>query len=189
MIAIRNATLDDAPRMLEIYDYYVRNTAITFEYDTPTLDTFKARIEKATRRYPWLVILEDDRIEGYAYAGVLKDRAAYDWCCETSIYLDHHAHGRGLGRRLYTALEEALQAMGILHIYACIAVPEAADEYLTNNSAEFHAHLGYVTVGYFPRCGYKFGRWYGMVWMEKRVDAQDDPPAPVVDYPELDCGK
>jgi phosphinothricin acetyltransferase len=169
MTKIRNVELTDAERLLEIYDYYVKNTAITFEYETPSLDEFKARIENITKRYPYLVIERNGRIEGYAYAGVFKNRAAYDWSCETTIYIDRDARKSGMGRVLYEALEERLRAMGILNMYACIGYPEKEDEYLTKNSAEFHEHLGYTKVGEFHKCGRKFNRWYNMIWMEKFI--------------------
>lgn len=169
MIDIRNVRTADANRLLEIYDYYVRNTAITFEYETPSLEEFTARIKHIMKRYPYLVVEVDGRIEGYACAGVFKDRAAYDWSCETTIYIDHYTIKNGLGRLLYEALEEKLKAMGILNMYACIGYPDADDEYLTKNSAEFHEHLGYSRVGEFHKCGYKFGRWYNMIWMEKII--------------------
>lgn len=169
MCEIRNAEISDAKRLVEIYDYYVRNTAITFEYDTPSTDEFIGRMENIMKRYPYLVIEVDGRIEGYAYAGVFKNRAAYDWSCETTIYIDHNARKSGLGRKLYEALEDRLKAMGIINLYACIGYPETEDEYLTKNSAEFHEHLGYTKVGEFHKCGFKFGRWYNMIWMEKMV--------------------
>ena len=169
MIEIRSAKTTDAKRLLEIYDYYVRNTAITFEYDTPTLDEFKARMENTMKRYPYLVIEKDGRIVGYAYAGVFKNRAAYDRSCEMTIYLDQNERKGGMGRKLYEALEEKLKEAGMLNLYACIGYPEVEDEYLTKNSAQFHAHLGYTTVGEFHKCGYKFGRWYNMIWMEKMI--------------------
>lgn len=169
MIVVRNATMADAGRILEIYDYYVKNTAITFEYDTPSLADFKRRMEKTMQRYPYLVILKDDRIEGYAYAGAFVGRAAYDWSCEVTVYLDRHVQKCGMGRRIYEALEDALRGMGILNLYACIGYPECDDEFLTSNSADFHAHLGFLKVGEFHKCGYKFGRWYNMIWMEKII--------------------
>lgn len=175
MKIIREASIADAPRLLEIYDYYVRNTAITFEYDTPSLEEFVARMENVKRRYPYLVIEENGQIEGYAYAGVFKDRAAYDWSCETTIYIDHNERKSGLGRMLYEALEEKLKEIGILNLYACIGYPIEEDEYLTKNSAEFHAHLGYTKVGEFHKCGYKYGRWYDMIWMEKIVGEHRTP--------------
>ena len=124
-------------------------------------------------------ILRDGRVEGYAYAGAFHERSAYRWCCELSIYLDPDARRHGLGRRLYEALEAALKDMGILNLYAHVARPEAEDEYLTNNSAEFHAHLGFAKVGEFRRCGYKFGRWYNMTCMEKIIGEHTARPAPV----------
>ena len=185
MITIRDAVPSDAERLLEIYGYYVRNTAITFEYETPSPDEFRARMEHTAERYPYLVILRDGKPEGYAYAGVFKGRAAYDWSCEMSIYLDRNAQKCGLGRRLYEALETELKKMGILNLYACIGYPETEDEYLTRNSAGFHAHLGYVKVGEFHKCGYKFGRWYNMIWMEKIIGEHEDCQAPVRYYPAL----
>lgn len=169
MIEIRNAKLQDAKRLMEIYDYYVKNTAITFEYETPTLDEFRARMEHTMERYPYLVVVADGRIEGYAYAGVFKDRAAYDRSCETTIYIAHDARKSGMGRMLYEALEDRLKSMGILNLYACIGYPDTEDEYLTKNSAEFHEHIGYTKVGGFHKCGYKFERWYSMIWMEKII--------------------
>ena len=185
MIEVRDATEKDAERILEIYDYYVRNTAITFEYDTPSLEEFRERMRKIMRKYPYLVILQDGEIKGYAYAREFVGRAAYDWSCEMTIYLDHRAKKCGLGRILYETLEKALQDMGVLNLYACIGYPEQEDEYLTANSADFHAHLGYTKVGEFHRCGYKFGRWYHMIWMEKMIAEHREVQPPVKSYPEL----
>lgn len=169
MPEIRNAEIAGAGYLLEIYDYYVKNTAITFEYETPSLNDFMARMEKTMKWYPYLVAIVDGRIEGCTYAGVFKDRAAYDWFSETTIYIAHDARKSGFGRLLYEALEEKLKAMGILNMYACIGYPDDEDEYLTRNSAEFHEHLGYSKVGEFHKCSYKFGRWYNMIWMEKII--------------------
>ncbi|MDO5377942.1 MAG: GNAT family N-acetyltransferase [Clostridia bacterium] len=185
MFVIRDAALEDAPRILEIYDYYVKHTAITFEIDTPSLEAFQERMKKTMQRYPYMVILKEGRIEGYAYAGPFVGRAAYDWSCELTVYLDEHARKCGMGRMLYEALEKALYDMGILNLYACIGYPEREDEYLTTNSADFHAHLGFVKAGEFHQCGYKFGRWYNMIWMEKVIgDHQAQQPS-IVSYPEL----
>lgn len=168
-IEIRMATVDDAEQLLEIYSYYVENTAITFEYDVPTLQEFRIRISNTLKKYPYLCILQDGVIKGYAYAGAFVGRAAYDWSVETTVYLAHHAQKCGLGRKIYEALEDALKEMGILNLYACIADPIEEDEYLTRNSVEFHEHLGFRKVGEFHKCGYKFGRWYNMIWVEKII--------------------
>lgn len=166
-IVIRSATVKDAEALLNIYAYYVKNTAITFEYDVPTLEEFQKRITNTLKKYPYLVIDKEGMILGYAYAGVFKDRAAYDWSAEVTIYLKYDAVKCGLGRMLYEALETEMKKRGFLNLYACIGYSIEEDEYLTRNSAEFHAHLGYQTVGEFHKCGYKFGRWYNMIWMEK----------------------
>lgn len=164
---IRSAATDDAWRLLEIYSYYVEDTAISFEYETPSLEEFRGRISQTLEKYPYLVAEENGVIKGYAYAGVFKGRAAYDHCCEVTIYLDRDSKGNGYGRALYEALEEALKKQGIMNLYACIGDPIVEDEYLTKNSEKFHQHMGYTKVGEFHKCGYKFGRWYNMIWMEK----------------------
>ena len=169
MYMIRNAKIEDAQCILEIYSYYVENTAITFEYNVLALDEFQRRMENIMRRYPYLVIEQDGIIQGYAYADSFIGRAAYDWSCETTIYLDCSVQKCGFGRKLYGALEEELKKIGILNMYACIGYPETEDEYLNKNSADFHSHIGFRTVGEFHKCGYKFGRWYNMIWMEKII--------------------
>ena len=121
-------------------------------------------------------------IAGYAYAGAFVGRAAYDWSCETSIYLDKNARRCGIGKTLYAALEKELKKMGILNMYACIGYPDNEDEYLTKNSAEFHSHIGFVQVGEFHKCGYKFGRWYNMIWMEKIIGEHKKDQAPVIGF-------
>lgn len=179
VVIVRSAAAEDAERILEIYAHYVEKTAVTFEYDVPPLPEFRKRILNTLRRYPYLVAERDGVILGYAYAGAFVGRAACDWSCETTIYVDRAAKGCGLGRRLYEALEHRLREMGILNLYACIAYPVAEDEYLTRNSAEFHAHLGFEKVGESHQCGYKFGRWYNMIWMEKQIGDHQPEQAPV----------
>jgi phosphinothricin acetyltransferase len=166
---IRSADATDVPRVLDIYTHYVEQTAITFECDTPTLDEFAGRMSATQQRYPYIVVEDGGGVEGYAYAGPLKDRAAYDRSCEVSIYLARESRGKGYGRALYDELAKRLRDMGVLNLYACIASPVVEDEYLTNNSEQFHEHLGFVRVGEFHKCGLKFGRWYNVIWMEKII--------------------
>ena len=181
-ITLRTAALPDAERLLEIYRPYVEETAITFEYTVPTIEEFRGRMARVLEKYPYLVAERDGTIVGYAYAGSFVGRAAYDWSVETTIYLDSAVRRQGIGGRLYAALETALAAMGILNLNACIGYPEVEDEHLTRNSVEFHAHLGYEWVGQFHNCGYKFGRWYHMVWMEKMLGGHPVQPDPVVPF-------
>ena len=169
MISIRTATEDDAEELLAIYAPYVKQTAITFEYDVPSKKDFKSRISHTLEKYPYLVAEEDGKIVGYAYVSPFKERAAYDWSVETSIYVDMIQKRKGIGRLLYDRLEEILKKQGILNVNACIGYPQIDDEYLTKDSVYFHEKLGYHMVGTFHQCGYKFNRWYDMVWMEKFI--------------------
>ena len=166
-IKIRNAVADDAAALSEIYSYYVENTAITFEYTTPTLEEFRARIIKTLEKYPYIVAELDKRIVGYAYAGNFVGREAYKFSAELTIYLDKNYRGQGIGRKLYSELENDLKLRGIKNLYSCIGYPEVEDECLTLASVKFHERLGFKICGKFTECGYKFNRWYSMVWMEK----------------------
>lgn len=182
MIMIRDAVMDDAERIVEIYAYYVEYTAITFEYAVPSIQEFQNRMINTMKKYPFLVIEKEGLIQGYAYAGPFIGRAAYDWSCELTIYLAHDAKKQGLGRRLYEALEDKLKRMGILNLYACIGFPKKDDAYLTRNSAQFHKHLGFELVGTFHDCGYKFDHWYDMVWMEKIIGDHQRNQGPIIPY-------
>lgn len=184
-LRIRGAKPDDAEQLLAIYAPYVEKTAITFEYETPSLEAFRSRIEKTLQAYPYLVAERDGALLGYAYTGPFVGRAAYGWSAETTIYLREDQRNRGLGRRLYQALEDVSKAQHILNLNACIGYPETEDAYLTKNSAQFHTHLGYRMVGVFHNCGYKFGRWYHMIWMEKRIGVHSAVPAPIIPFPAL----
>ncbi len=174
-IAIRKATPQDASSILEIYKPYVEDTAITFEYDVPDIDEFTSRIVNTLKKYPYLVAEIDGVIKGYAYASSFHPRAAYQWCVETSIYIEKNSHKCGIGKALLLALEKELTQMGILNANACIAKAEVEDEYLTNASIRFHTKMGYSMVGEFHKCGYKFDRWYNMVWMEKFLGEHKQP--------------
>ncbi len=184
-LLIRPAVPEDAENILAVYEYYVRYTAISFEYEVPTVEAFRARIENTLKKYPYFVAVLDGKIVGYAYAGPFVGRAAYGWSAEAAIYIDADRKKQGIGRKLYGALEEALKQMGILNLYACIGYPETEDEYLTRNSVDFHARMGYAKAGEFHYCGRKFGRWYHMVWMEKMLGNHKKEQEPVI-FPEQD---
>lgn len=197
MIRIRSAKIEDASALLAIYKPYVEGTAITFEYDVPSVEEFAGRIRKTLEKYPYLVLerTEDNagnieavassecvadgttvgngagtaEILGYCYAGVFKGRAAYNRSVETSIYIKQGEHGKGYGRALYTELEQELRSCGFLNAYACIASPKPGSTHLDNSSQKFHEHMGYSLVGTFNDCAYKFNQWYNMIWMEKML--------------------
>lgn len=169
MIMIRDAQVADAKELLAIYTPYVEHTAVTFEYDVPSEEEFRQRIETVQQKYPWLVAEVGGRVVGYAYASTFKARDAYQWAVETSIYVDQNMKRSGIGRQLHEALEQRLKAQGILNMNACISFIDPEDEYLTLDSVRFHEHLGYQTVAHFHQCGKKFNRWYDMIWMEKII--------------------
>ena len=181
-IRIRTARSEDAIELLEIYAPYVRETAVTYEYTVPSKEEFASRIRHTMEKYPYLVAEKDGEILGYAYAGAFHPRAAYAWDAEMSIYIKKDRKRSGIGKTLYEALEKLLAEQNILNVYACIACPEEEDEYLTKDSIRFHARMGYRIVGEFRECAYKFGRWYGMVWMEKRIGKRTADPAEVKSF-------
>lgn len=166
---IRSVRFDDAEVLSEIYRPYVENTAVTYEYDAPDASEFARRIENTLKNYPYLVAEKNGEVIGYAYAGVFKARKAYDRSVETSIYVKQEFRGCGVGGMLYKNLENELKQRGFTNMYACIAYPEKEDEYLNFKSRYFHERMGFRLVGMFSKCAYKFGRWYGMIWMEKFI--------------------
>ena len=166
---IRIAREADVPAILSIYAPYVRDTTVSFEYDVPTQEEFLTRFRNITRDFPWLVWEEEGKILGYAYACLPFERKAYGWCAEPSIYLEPAARGRGIGRKLYTALEELLKLQGYRVMLALITGENTA-------SVAFHERLGYETVGQLKKVGYKFGRWLGVFWMQKNLDFVENTP-------------
>lgn len=184
-IHIRTATPADAEAILAVYAPYILNTAITFEYVIPSPEEFRSRITGILKLHPYLAAERDGDILGYAYTSPFIGRAASSWSAEISIYLREDSCRLGLGRRLYQTLENISRAQNILNLNASIAVSEDGDPYVTRNSADFHAHLGYRQTAEFHRCGYKFGRWYNLIWMEKFLGNHPDSPAPVIPYPEF----
>lgn len=184
-ITLRVARPEDAKALLTIYAPYVRDTAITFEYDVPSVEEFAGRIAHTLEFYPYLVAQKGEEILGYAYVGRFKERRAYDWAVESSVYIAQNARRMGLGKRLYAALEDILRAQGIRNLCACITCTDHPDAHQDNNSMQFHAHLGFRLVGRFEKCGCKFGAWYDMVWMEKHLASHPDNPAPVVPFSQV----
>ena len=178
-MSIRNAAREDIPSILAIYGPYVTDTAFSFEYTVPTLQAFTQRFQRITAQFPWLVWEEGGRILGYAYATAPFERAAYSWCAEPSIYLLPQAQGRGIGRKLYEALEARLQAQGYAVLYAIITTANT-------DSLAFHKALGYRHLADFPDCGFKQGRWHGISWMEKRLITGEKPGNMPKSYPALE---
>lgn len=168
---IRLATTDDAAAIRKIYEPYVLNTAITFEYEVPTVEEFERRIRNTLEEYPYLVAIENDEIVGYAYASQFHPRAAYKHSAELSIYIDKDSRKSGIGKSLYLELIEILKRQNVYTLHACVAYADRPDEHLTNDSVAFHEKMGFTVVGKHTDCGYKFGRWYSMVWMDMKISA------------------
>lgn len=168
-ISIRFAKPEDAKELLKIYAYYVTDTAISFETEVPSEEEFKLRIEEVLKSYPFIVACKDDEILGYAYLHSFVGRKAYELSAETTIYLNPDKKKMGIGKKLYSVLEDVAKAQNITNLYSCIGYVDKEDEYLNNNSVQFHEHIGFRMVGKFENCGHKFGRWYHMVWMEKII--------------------
>ena len=168
-ISIRFAKSEDAKELLKIYAYYVTDTAISFETEVPSEEEFKLRIEEVLKSYPYIVACKDDEILGYAYLHSFVGRKAYELSAETTIYLNPDKKKMGIGKKLYSVLEDIAKAQNITNLYSCIGYVDKEDEYLNNNSVQFHEHIGFRMVGKFENCGHKFGRWYHMVWMEKII--------------------
>ena len=175
---IRLATETDVPAILAIYAPYVENTTVSFEYDVPCRREFMQRFYTITEQFPWLVWEENGEILGYAYAARPFPRAAYSWDAEPSIYLRQDAKGRGIGRKLYAALEEILKLQGYQVLYAIITQENDA-------SVAFHEKTGYTMLSLFPRCGFKNGRWLGVYWMEKRLFSVESPKSFPIPFPRL----
>lgn len=184
-VILRTARVPDAAALLAIYAPYVRETAITFEYDVPDEREFAARIQHTLEKFPYLVAEVGGEIVGYAYAGAFHPRAAYQWCVEMSVYVKQDIRRMGIGRKLYAAMETILKMQGVTNVEACIAVPDEPDEHLTLDSVHFHERMGYRMVGEFQKCGYKFSRWYNMVWMEKFIGEHVRIQPPVLRFDDV----
>lgn len=168
-LSIRDVQISDAPRLAEIYSYYVTDTAVSFEYAAPTAEEFVRRIKHTASKYPYVVCLSGDKVVGYAYAGEYSSREAYDWTVTTSIYVDKDCRRMGIGSLLYDSLEKKLREQGIVNLLAGVAYCEKEDEHLTNDSSRFHICKGYVKVADMKAVGKKFGKWYDLLWFQKRL--------------------
>lgn len=167
----------DAEAIARIYAPYVRDDVVSFELEPPSPSTIAARIVEVRSFFPWLVLELDAELVAYAYATRLRARPAYDWVCETSIYVDRRVHGRGLGRRLYLQLLELLRLQGFVWAYGAIALPNPA-------SQAFHARLGFEHLARFPAVGFKHGQWCDIDWWRSALRVPElapQPPRPIDD--------
>lgn len=175
---IRIAVEADLPAILAIYAPYVENTTYSFEYTVPTEASFLQRFRKITAQCPYLVWEEDGQVLGYAYGSLPFTRAAYAWMGEVSIYLAPEIQGRGIGRKMYAAIERIMALQGYRVLYAVVTEEN-------RGSVAFHQALGYKIAGQFSKCGFKFDRWVGVTWLEKHLDFVKNPSETPVSWKNI----
>ena len=165
---IRVARREDTGAMLEIYAPFVRDTAVSLEYEPPTPEVFAARFDRITRQYPWLVWEEDGRVLGYAYADRALERTAYQWDADVSIYMAGDARHTGAAHQLYSRLESLMGELGYCNLYALITAGNA-------DSRRFHERRGYRLEGVLRRSGFKFGQWHDVCWYALSLNGDGAP--------------
>ena len=169
---IRDASQLDAAACAAIYEPYVNDTAITFETVPPTAEEMSGRIARCRRDHAWVVAHEGSLVVGYAYATTLKERAAYAWSCEVSVYLQPGLRRTGLGRMLYEELFARLAARGYLTAVAGTTLPNPASEGL-------HRALGFEPVGVYRKIGFKHGAWHDVLWSQRELAPREGEPEPL----------
>lgn len=182
MIAIRAAQPADAAAIAAIYAPFVLSGTVSFESDAPDARAMRSRMAAADGFYPWLVATngeaEGGGVLGYAYAGRFRDRPAYHWTTETSIYLAGDAQQRGVGRLLYEALLDTLRAQGFVHAIGTISLPNDA-------SIKLHEQVGFRRAGVIREAGFKFGRWIDIGFWQCELAQAENPPRPVRPFSEV----
>lgn len=179
MALIRLATPTDAAPILGIYTPYISDTSYTFETEVPSVNAFAQRIQNYLQEWPWLVCEVNGQIAGYAYGARYRERAAYQWCVESSVYIHDKFQRAGVGDALYTALLAILKQQGFRNVYAVINLPN-------EKSVAFHEKMGFEYFATYKNVGYKLGRWKDVGWWQCIINAYDDDPAAPVKFSELD---
>ncbi|MEO9947196.1 MAG: arsinothricin resistance N-acetyltransferase ArsN1 family B [Paraglaciecola sp.] len=150
---IRDARLEDSPHLANIYNFYVTNTCATFEEAPVSSEDMSSRLTKVSdANLPWIVAVKNGAVIGYAYATKWKERTAYRFSVESTIYLDNDAQGEGVGTRLYEVLLSRLKSLGINNVIGGITLPNPA-------SIALHEKLGMKKVAHFSNVGFKFDKW------------------------------
>ena len=183
-ICVRAATPQDAEQLLEIYTPFVISedcsvSNVSFELTAPSLAEFRQRIVDISSKYPYLVGEKDGQILGYVYCHPYRERLAYQWSVEVTIYLAPAGQGKGLGRLLYETMEKLLCLQGVTMAYSCITLGN-------EHSIKMHEALGYRLIGTFTNSGYKNGQWLDTVWLEKQLQPCPDQAYNIKSWWELD---
>jgi phosphinothricin acetyltransferase len=170
--------MDDAEGILAIYAPYVINTSYTFETEVPSLRDFQKRIADYIFNWPWLVCEINGLIAGYAYGSRHRERTAYQWCVESSVYVHDDFQKRQIGKALYEALIEILKEQGYRNVYAVINLPN-------DKSVRFHEACGFRHFAYYEKVGYKLGKWKTVGWWQLSINEYSVEPEPPVRFAEL----
>jgi phosphinothricin acetyltransferase len=178
MVQVRVAKISDAVQMLDIYTPYILDSAFTFETEVPTEADFQQRIMKNLETRPWLVCTVDENIICYVYASAHRERAAYQWCCESSVYTRKDFQGIGIGHTLYKLLFQILKMQGYRNIYAGITLPNVP-------SIKLHEKLGFTHFATYENIGYKLGEWKNVGWWKLSVNHYDRKPSPPLAFAKM----
>jgi phosphinothricin acetyltransferase len=176
---IRLARPADAAGILDIYTPYINNTSLTFETEPPSLAEFEERIRSYLINWPWLVCEEQGRITGYAYGSKYRERTAYQWCVECSVYVHDEYMRKGVGKALYSRMFELLKMQGYRNVYAVINLPN-------DSSVRFHESLGFRWFATFEKVGYKLGNWKNVGWWQLTINEYSSEPPPPVKFSDMD---
>ena len=179
MSRIRVASADDALSILKIYAPYIENSSYTFETEVPALETFGARINNYLQTYPWLVCEIDGMLAGYAYGSKHRERVAYQWSVECSVYVHDDFQRMQVGRALYSALIEILKLQGFRNLYAVINLPN-------EKSVAFHEKMGFEYFATYRNVGYKLGKWKNVGWWQLQLNEHSSEPLQPVKFSEMD---
>lgn len=178
-IIIRPIQLSDAACVLDIYKPFIEKTNITFEYTVPEMIEWEQRIELISRQFPWLVAEFDGKIASYAYATKHRDRIAYSWCCESSVYVSNSFQGKGIAKILYEKLFQILRLQGFENVYAILTSPNLKSE-------KFHESFGFTDIGRFHKAGFKLGSWHNTRWMELHLNHHPIPPSEIIPFEQIE---
>jgi L-amino acid N-acyltransferase YncA len=179
MTVIRVATAADASSILDIYAPYIENTSYTFETETPTIDSFRERVITYLQSWPWLVCEIDGIIAGYAYGAKHRERIAYQWSVECSVYIHNDFQRAGIASALYTALIDILKLQGFRNLYAVINLPN-------DKSVAFHEKLRFEYFATYKNVGYKLGKWKNVGWWQLQLNEYTNEPSPPIKFSEID---
>lgn len=183
-VCVRAAAPEDAEQLLEIYTPFVISedsslSNVSFELAAPDVEEFRQRIQDISKQFPYLVGEVNGQILGYVYCHPYRERLAYQWAVEVTIYLAPVGQGKGLGRLLYETMEKLLCLQGVTMAYSCITVGN-------DHSIKMHEALGYRLIGTFTNSGYKNGQWLDTVWLEKQLQPCPKQPDNIKSWWELD---